>query len=213
VPPVQIGEALSRVAPVCDAASALSPGSAGTAGRGPAWQTESMRTVVLGESREIRELIEQRQRTGADLYDEMWKGEYHMAPAPRGSHGLAEDQLAQILGPLARHAGLFGSGPFNLGDSFDYRVPDRGYRRTQESRTWYPTAAIVVEIISPDDESWAKLDFYAAHEVDEVLIVDPETRRVTWLGRAESGYAETDRSALLGITAADLTAQLDWPED
>jgi hypothetical protein len=52
-----------------------------------------MRTVVLGDSREIRELIEQRQRTGADLYDEMWQGEYHMAPAPHRSHGLLESWL------------------------------------------------------------------------------------------------------------------------
>lgn len=170
-----------------------------------------MRTVVLGESREIRELIEQRRRTGADLYDEMWKGEYHMAPAPHRSHGLLEDELAQILGPLARRAGLFGSGPFNLGDPFDYRVPDRGYHRDREARTWVPTAAIVVEIVSPDDESWAKLDFYASHEVDEVLIVDPQARRVTWLRRDGSGYTDTDGSTLLGITTADLAAQLDWP--
>jgi Uma2 family endonuclease len=170
-----------------------------------------MRTVLLGDSPEIRKLIEQRQRTGADLYDEMWKGEYHMAPAPHRSHGLLDYQLALILDPLARPAGLFGSGPFNLGDSFDYRVPDLGFHRDTEPRTWVPTAAIVVEIVSPDDESWAKLDFYAAHEVDEVLIVDPETHRVTWLRRDGSGYAEADGSALLGITTAGLASQIDWP--
>jgi hypothetical protein len=65
-----------------------------------------MRTVVLGESREIRELIEKRQRTGADLYDEMWKGEYHIAPAPHHSHGLLESRLIRILGPLADQVGF-----------------------------------------------------------------------------------------------------------
>jgi Uma2 family endonuclease len=167
--------------------------------------------VVLGDSREIRELIEQRRRTGADLYDEVWKGEYHMAPAAHRSHGFLQDQVATVLRPLARQAGLFGSGPFNLGDPFDYRVPDYGLHRDNDPRTWVPTAAVVVEIISPDDESWAKLDFYAAHEMDEVLIVDPETRRVTWLARDGSGYSEADGSPLLGITAADLAAQIDWP--
>jgi hypothetical protein len=29
----------------------------------------------------------------------------------------------------------------------------------------------VIEIVSPGDESWDKLPFYAAHEVDEALIV------------------------------------------
>ena len=167
--------------------------------------------MVLGESREIRNLIEQRRRTGADLYDEVWEGEYHMAPAPHRAHGFLDYQLAEVLGPLARRAGLFGSGPFNLGDSFDYRVPDQGYHRDQAPLTWVPTTAIVVEIVSPDDESWAKLEFYAAHDVDEVLVVDPVTRRVTWLTRDGASYAEAPGSTLLGITADDLAARIDWP--
>jgi Uma2 family endonuclease len=170
-----------------------------------------MRTVVLGDSREIRQLIEQRRKTGADLYDEVWEGEYHVAPAPHRSHGLIDFQLAQILGPLARQAGLFGSGPFNLGDPFNYRVPDQGYHRDRSPATWVPTAAIVVEIVSPDDESWAKLDFYSAHEVDEVLIVDPVAHRVTWLACHGSSYVDVGRSTLLGIASGELATQVDWP--
>jgi Uma2 family endonuclease len=45
-----------------------------------------------------------------------------------------------------------------------------------------PTAALVVEIVSPEDETWQKLPYYAAHEVDELLILDPEKRTVDWLG-------------------------------
>jgi len=41
------------------------------------------------------------------------------------------------------------------------------------------TAAAVVEILSPDDESWQKLPFYAEHHVDEVLFVDPAQRTIT----------------------------------
>lgn len=74
-----------------------------------------------------------------------------------------------------------------------------------------PTAPVVVEIVLPDDESWAKLDFYAAREVDEVLIVDPAARRVTWLTRDGAGYAEAEGSALLGISTADLASRIDWP--
>jgi Uma2 family endonuclease len=44
--------------------------------------------------------------------------------------------------------------------------------------TWLPTAALVVEIVSPEDETWEKLPFYAAHDVDEVQIVDPAERKV-----------------------------------
>ena len=53
------------------------------------------------------------------------------------------------------------------------------------------TAALVVEIVSPDDHTWEKLEFYAAHSVDELLIVDPAERRVHWLGLTEraTGHA------------------------
>src|SRR2546430_7590020 len=68
--------------------------------------------------------------------------------------------------------------------------PDpRSATRERESvdRVYYPTAALVVEIVLPEDKSWDKLAFYAEHNVDEVLIVDPHQRRVHWLGPAENG--------------------------
>lgn len=37
---------------------------------------------------------------------------------------------------------------------------------------------MVVEILSPRDESYEKFPFYAAHGVDEVLIVNTEGQRV-----------------------------------
>jgi Uma2 family endonuclease len=48
---------------------------------------------------------------------------------------------------------------------------------------YLPPAALVLEIISPGDETWEKLDFYAAHGVEELLIVDPEEKVVSWMVR------------------------------
>ena len=42
------------------------------------------------------------------------------------------------------------------------------------------TGALVVEIQSSDDERWEKLPF-RAQRVDEVIVVSPERRSVTWL--------------------------------
>ena len=39
-------------------------------------------------------------------------------------------------------------------------------------------ASLVVEILSPYDETYAKLDWYASVGVGEVLVIEPETRRV-----------------------------------
>ena len=51
---------------------------------------------------------------------------------------------------------------FNLGESeHDFRVPDGGLHRPGGDEMWHPSAALVVEIVSPDDETWQKLPFYA----------------------------------------------------
>ena len=84
-----------------------------------------MRTVVLGpRPPELDALIARRRSLGLDTHDEVWKGEYHMAPSAHSSHGWLDQQLAELLGPLARAAGLGGTGPFNLGEPDDFRVPD-----------------------------------------------------------------------------------------
>jgi Uma2 family endonuclease len=77
---------------------------------------------------------------------------------------------------------------------------------------YLPTAALVVEIVSPGDDAWEKLEFYAAHRVDELLIVDPEKRQVDWLALTPGvKYAPVERSGLIGPAAAELAEQLDWP--
>jgi Uma2 family endonuclease len=82
----------------------------------------------------------------------------------------------------------------------------RGYKPQ-----WNETAALVVEIVSPDDKSWEKLPFYAAHHVDEVVIVDPVKRSVDWLARAGEGYEPSARSGLIEFGPDQLAEQLDWP--
>jgi Uma2 family endonuclease len=122
-------------------------------------------------------------------------------------------QLAELLGPPARAAGLIPAiGEFNLGDSDDdFRVPDGGLHRGRPTGVWQPTAALVLEIVSPGDESWKKLPFYAAHRVDEVLIVDPRGRSVSWLELESGEYRPIERSGLVDVEAHGLAEQLDWP--
>lgn len=159
----------------------------------------------------IEALIESRRATGADLYDEVWEGAYHMAPMTRGAHGLLDSEVAVILQSLSRPLGLFASGPFNLGEADDYRIPDRGIHRRRSNAAWFATAALVVEILSADDETFEKLPFYAAHGVDEVMIVNPVARSVTWLRLTAGAYSAVDRSPLLEVNVADVAARIDWP--
>ncbi len=170
-------------------------------------------TLVLDpQPQELAALIERRRLLGQDLFDEVWEGVLHMNPAPRGRHGAIETQLSVLLAPLAQAAGLVLTGQFNIGDSAgDYRVPDLGLHREFTDCVWYPTAALVIEIVSPGDESYKKFDFYASHAVDEVVIVDPDQRAIHWFTLADGGYREIDQSAVLATAPAELADQIDWP--
>ncbi|MGH9124624.1 MAG: Uma2 family endonuclease [Acidimicrobiales bacterium] len=160
---------------------------------------------------DLQDLIARRRATGADLYDEIWDGEYHMAPAAHPFHGYLDDQVAGVLHPLAQRSGLVGTGPFNLGTSSNYRVPDHGFHRALPTEMWVPTAALVVEVLSPGDESWKKLGFYAAHDVDEILVVDGEQERLTWLARRGVHYDEVTSSTVVGVPVAEVAAAVTWP--
>ncbi|MDQ6775961.1 MAG: Uma2 family endonuclease [Actinomycetota bacterium] len=162
---------------------------------------------------EFAALLERRQRLGQDLLDEVWEGVYHMNPAPHRRHARIAQQLAELLGPPARDAGLVPMmSIFNLGDPDDYRVPDGGLFHPGPDAVYLSTAALVVEIVSPDDKTWEKLSFYAAHAVDELLIVEPQERRVHWLGLQPGGeYRPATRSGLIALGPAELAEQISWP--
>jgi Uma2 family endonuclease len=171
-----------------------------------------MRTVVPDPPpAEFEALLERRRRCGADTHDEIWDGVYHVTPAPSMAHSLIARQLAELLGPLARAARLAFSNEFNLGESDDFRVPDLGLHRDPLPGVRHPTAALVVEVVSPGDETWEKLPFYARHDVDEALIVDPAEREVHWLALQGGEYRPVQRSGLIELGARELSERIDWP--
>ncbi len=172
-----------------------------------------MPTLVLDPPPpEFEELLERRRLARADRYDEVWEGVLRMAPAPDLSHGQLVMQLAAALMPGAKAAGLIISDPFNLGDSrSDYRVPDLGLHRIRTG-IWISSAALAAEVLSPGDDTWDKLPFYAAHRVDELLIIDPAQRVVHWLALdAQGEYQPVRQSGLIDLGPAQLAEQIDWP--
>jgi Uma2 family endonuclease len=173
-----------------------------------------MRAVVLDPpTAGLEELLERRRRSGLDRFDEVWGGVLHLVPAPNYEHASVEAQLSMILGPAARLAGMTMIGQSNLGEGeHDFRVTDGALHRPGASGTWHPTAALVIEIVSPGDESWEKLPFYASHQVDEVLIVDPAKRSVDWLALRDGEYRPIERSGLIEFGADELGERIEWPD-
>ena len=47
--------------------------------------------------------------------------------------------------------------------------------------------------------------------MDEVLIVDPQQRSVSWLALLDGAYERTKRSGLVDLGADELAGQLRWP--
>lgn len=103
-------------------------------------------------------------------------------------------------------------GEFNLGEPDDYRVPDGALDRPGPDLLWNPTAALILEVVSPGGETWEKLPFYAAHRVDELVIADLQRRSVHWLSLEEGEYTPVEQSALVELGPAELADQLDWPQ-
>lgn len=173
---------------------------------------EAVKTVVLGpRPQELDTLIHRRQALGLDRFDEVWEGIYHVAPAAHPAHGYVDHALAVLLDPYARAARLVATGPFNLGEPDDYRVPDHGYHHRLPDDVWVESAAVVVEVVSPDDETYAKFDFYAAHGVEELIIADPKDQQIRCYERQGDHYVEAPASHALAVRAEELTLGIDWP--
>lgn len=131
-------------------------------------------------------ILKWRRRTGADRHDEMWEGVLHMAPVPNREHQDLESCIefwfrqhwTKPTGGRVYHQ-INVAEPGTWPDN--YRVPDlvvltpaRFHVDCNEYFDGGPD--VVVEIRSPDDESYEKFDFYAKVGVQEVWVIDRDTR-------------------------------------
>jgi Putative restriction endonuclease len=132
-------------------------------------------------------ILEWRRRSGADQWDEMWEGVLHMAPSPNREHQDFEYGLESWLrqywaepnGCRVYHqinVSKPGTWPNN------YRIPDLVLltpdRFEIDCNEYFDGGSdAVVEIHSPGDEAYEKLDFYAKLDVLEVWIIERDTRR------------------------------------
>jgi Uma2 family endonuclease len=173
---------------------------------GPA-TVKLMRAVML----QVPEsLLAERRRLGADRWDEMWDGVLHMVPSPSGWHQSLGSELHLVLAPVAKTRGLralYETAVHTPGRiDRDYRQPDLVFFKPEafHDRGVVGAPELVVEILSPDDESYDKLPWYAALGTREVLIVDPITRAVDLfvLRDGKLVRAETARSEVLDATFA-----------
>src|SRR4051794_15600036 len=150
-------------------------------------------------------LLDERRAHGLDKSDEMWEGELHMVPPPSFEHQRLGAKLFLALGPLAEVKGLLAlydpTGVFRPGADQDWRVPDQVYARPEvaSARGIEGAADLVVEILSPQDETYAKLEWYASVGVGEVLVVDPSTGGVELFANRDGRMGRVEPAVITSL--------------
>ena len=149
----------------------------------------------------------ERQARGADRWDEVWEGIYVMAPLPNDEHQFLQSRLNTILDVTV---GLGGLGEVRAGVNVsdreldwkeNYRCPDvavfmRGTAARNMGTFWLGGPDFAIEIISPDDASRDKLDFYASVGVRELLIIDRDPWQAELYRLSGRTLAEVGRSTV-----------------
>jgi Uma2 family endonuclease len=169
-----------------------------------------MATLITDPAVEER-IRAQRAKWGADRYDEVWEGTYMMTPMPNVQHQKLAARLVAILDAVIGQSGDVCAGA-NVSDREDgwdhnYRAPDvvvvmKGSRAKDCDTHYCGGPDFLVEIISTQDQSRAKLPFYSQIGVHEVMIID----RDPWcleLYRLEGGELR-----LIGKSQLDAPAEL-----
>jgi Uma2 family endonuclease len=179
-----------------------------------------MATLIMDPAMEGR-LRAERAESGADRYDEVWRGTYMMAPMPNDEHQQIVMRLASIFQETIDWPGHGDVRPgVNVSDLQDdwtknYRVPDvavflREGRARNFGEYWYGGPDFVVEVVSTDDKTRDKLPFYASVSVRELLIVDRNPwklelyrlsdKQLNQGGASELPAGQTLNSAVLSFT-------------
>lgn len=162
-----------------------------------------MRVLVL---RPDPAWLEERRRLGHDRFDEVWDGVLHVVPSPTVDHQRFEGALERVLFPIVTSHGLeiFHNLDVldpNKGDD-NYRQPDLAVVSPSDltgKRAIDGHAELVVEIRSPDDESYEKIPFYERCRIPEYWIVHPVTREfeVFVLRRGKYAVVKADANGVV----------------
>ena len=156
--------------------------------------------------------LEERQRLGLDRRDEVWDGVLHMVPPPVSRHEDLVTSLLIGLSAICRPRGLVVSMGGLFGSDKNYRCPDVLVGRpAQRSERGFEGAELVIEVLSPNDESRDKFPFFAKLGVREVWLIEPKSRELELYELRDGRYVRHQPltvSPVLGVTLDQREGQL-----
>ena len=152
--------------------------------------------ILLTDPEREEELRAERSSSDGDKWNEVWNGVLVMPTLPNDEH---QEIQANLIVPLVL-AGLGKvRGGVNVTDRHpdwkeNFRGPDvvvylPGNPAINYGTHWLGGPDFLVEIISPGDMAWDKLEFYAEVKTQEVMIVDRDPWRLE-LYRLNDGVLE-----------------------
>lgn len=152
-------------------------------------------------------LLAERQASGLDTYDEVWDGVYFMAPDPDLQHQKVVTKLSTLLDIIAsiELKGEVFTGcnvsDRDIGWRQNYRRPDIAVYLPGTKAIFHHAHTqggpdFAVEVCSPKDRTWDKLDFYAEVSTRELLIIDRNPWVITLLRLGEGQLREVGASSL-----------------
>jgi Uma2 family endonuclease len=140
-------------------------------------------TMLVLDPDMAKDYIRQRRESGNDRWDEVWDGVYILMPNPNVEHQDIATGLSAIFRVQLDWAGRGRTFQgVNVSDqpvdwTRNYRCPDvavylPGNPAVDRGAYWQGGPDFAVEVISPDDRSREKLEFYASVGVRELLLID-----------------------------------------
>ena len=162
-----------------------------------------------------------RRSIGADHWDEMWEGVLHMTPAPSLEHQRILGQLVVFLEPLLRSLkrGTLLPGINVFRTPTNYRIPDLTFVAAGREDVLSDAGVreggspdAVIEIRSPEDETYEKFPFYAAIGTREVIVIDRDTKRPEIYRLAGSELAMLQPDAEGWVRAETMSVRFRAPE-
>lgn len=187
-------------------------------------------SVLIRDRTISRSLIAKRKARGHDRYDEVWDGVYVMPPMANNEHqAMAPRWGSVLLDVVPTEEGTIFVG-VNVSDRVkgwkkNYRCPDVAVylaaNPAQDCVThWCGGPDWLAEILSPGDESRAKLAFYEKVGVREVLLIDREPwcielyqlqdHKLVLVGKSDLDQPHELKNAVLSVSF-QLTVGLNRP--
>ena len=176
---------------------------------------------VTEDERLFDRVMQATQQRGLDDHDEVWDGTYVVMPLANNEHQAVSSQLVMAYGPAtdfrAGERCLAGANVTDRPTDWvkNFRVPDfliylAGNPAENRDTHWLGGPDLAVEVVSPNDRSREKLEFYAAVGTRELVVLDRDPWAVEVYRLVDGRMKSVATAAAAGESVETTTVPAVW---